>query len=224
MISIQCPKCGRSGNVPPDRLNARLSCKGCQSVFHMDAGGRMILGEPGRSSSKKAARTYASAPSVDFDLAQTWRDAPKPAKYGVPSACLLVGAWFLMPSFSSGLAYQEQAEVVGRAILSGDRAKVVATATPATAEAAGKWYDLVHAPIAAKSPGAVTNESVHASLVSGTPETSGLVNMSVIIVTDTVATSIDVEMSKEDGVWKIDGAKSLTDAERATPIKLAKKK
>ena len=222
MIPIECPRCGRTGNVPPDRLNARLVCKGCQSAFHMDNGGRMVLGEPGNAKSKKS--NYGSRSSaVDIDFAQTWRELPKPAKYGVPAAVFVLAGWMLFPSLSSGLAYQDQAEAVGRAVLSGDRAQVIAMATPASAEAAGKWYDLVHAPIAGKSS---TGGSAEASLFEGTPDKGGGATMSVVVTTaDAATTNFIIQMVKDDGQWRMDGDGSCSHAERAaTPVKLAKKR
>ena len=46
MIPMACPSCGRRGNVPLDRLNTRMHCKKCDAVFHLDASGKPILGEP----------------------------------------------------------------------------------------------------------------------------------------------------------------------------------
>lgn len=46
MIPMSCPSCGRRGNVPLDRLNTRMHCKKCDAVFHLDATGKPVLGEP----------------------------------------------------------------------------------------------------------------------------------------------------------------------------------
>ncbi len=220
MIPIECPRCGKTGNVPPDRLDARLTCKRCQAAFYMDSGGRMVLGEPGGSGSKKAAKSY-SAPAVDFDLTQTWNDVPKPAKIGVPAVVMLLAGWMMVPA-SSSLAYQDQAEVVGRALLNGDRSGVVASATSNTSEAAGKWYDLMHVPIAEKGPGSSTSEAVRASLMSGNAERDSDLNLGVVITTDTVATNFNLLLTKDGSRWKFDGAKALDEAERAAAtIKVA---
>ena len=215
MIPIQCPRCGRTGNVPPDRLNARLSCKGCHSVFHLDMGGRMVLGEPG--SSKPSKTNYkASMPTVDFDLAQTWQDIPKPAKFGVPAVLVVLAGWMWFPSMSSSLTYVDQAQVVALALVNGDRSTVVANATADTAEAAGQWYDTLHTSIAEKGAGAVNSEAVQAALLDGNPEHDSSVNMGVVVLTDTVSTNFNLQMVKSGGSWKFDGAKSLAEAEKAT--------
>ena len=46
MIPMECPGCGRRGNVPPDRLNTRMHCKKCDAIFFMDRSGKIILGDP----------------------------------------------------------------------------------------------------------------------------------------------------------------------------------
>ncbi len=222
MIPIQCPKCGRTGNVPPDRLNARLVCKGCQSAFHMDNGGRMVLGEPG--SPAKGSRPRVAAPTVDFDLAQTWQDVPRPAKIGVPAVVLLLAGWMYFPAGSS-VAYQANAEAIGRALLKGDRSTVVAMATPESADAAGKWYDLMHEPIAQTGPGTVGAGSVQASLISGNGDQDSSLNVGLILATDTITKGFGIQLVKTDGRWKLDGTKSLDEFERANAaIRLAAKK
>ncbi len=185
----------------------------------------MVLGESGASGSAKKGRAHTSAPTVDFDLAQTWRDVPKPAKFGVPTAFVVLAGWMFLPSMSSGVAYQDQAEVVGRALVSGNRAKVVAMATPATAEAAGKWYDLVYPPFAAKGEGAVGNDAVRASLYNGNPGSDSSLSLGVSVISDKVAANFMLDMVKVGGQWKLDGDKCLSEAERASaPVKLAKKR
>ncbi len=190
----------------------------------MDNGGRMVLGEPG---SPKSGRTNykTSLPAADFDLAQTWQDIPKPAKYGVPAVLLLVAGWMWFPSMASGFAYQDQAEEIALALLNGDRSKVVANATPDSAEAAGRWYDLLHTPIAEKGTGSVQSESVQAALLDGNPEHDSSLNMGIIVLTDTVSSNFNLQMVKSGGQWKFDAAKSLDEAEKAnSSVKLAAKR
>ena len=225
MIPIECPRCGKTGHVPPDRLGARLLCNRCHSTFHMDNGGRMVLGEPGGSGIKKSAKSHPTLPAVEFNLAQTWQEVPKPAKFGVPTAFVLLTGWMLFPSMSSTLAYQDQAEVVARALLNGNRSKVVGLATPSTAEAAGKWYDLMHAPIAEKGAGSAVGEPVRASLMSGNPERDSSLGLGVVIMTDTVSTNFNLKMVNDGGRWKFDAATALDEAEKlASAIKVANAK
>jgi hypothetical protein len=46
MIPMECPKCGRRGSVPSNRLNVGLNCKSCNAPFYLNAAGEARLGEP----------------------------------------------------------------------------------------------------------------------------------------------------------------------------------
>ncbi len=80
MIPMSCPSCGRKGNIPLDRLNTRMHCKKCDAVFHMDASGKPVLGEPPSSKANKVKTARAANEPLDpigivaAKLAQT----PKP--------------------------------------------------------------------------------------------------------------------------------------------------
>src|SRR4051794_18316218 len=52
MVELACPNCGRGGSVPREKMNARMVCKKCHMVFHMNSAGRAVLGEPRADPSK----------------------------------------------------------------------------------------------------------------------------------------------------------------------------
>ena len=218
MIPIQCPECGRRGHVPPDKFGARLHCKGCHVIFHLDDLGRIELGEPG---TKVHRKPRAAEPR--FDLAGTWRDVPRPARFAAPAACVVLLGWMLLPS-AAVLPYKDQATAVGRAVLDGDRPGVVASATPASAEAAGRWYDLVRGPIAERGTGPAGGRTVTAALFAGNPEHDSSIEMSVIVATDKGTSSFNLPMVQEGGRWLVDGARSLDEARKAASISLARAK
>lgn len=224
MIPIECPRCGKTGHVPPDRLGSRLVCKRCESVFHMDKGGRMILGELGASASQKTAKLRLSFPTPEIDLSQTWRDVPKPAKFAVPTAFVLLSSWMLFPASSPSFDYHDQAKVIAEALLHGERSKVVELATSASAEAASKWYDLLSAPIAKKGAGSSSDNAVRTALMTGNPDRDSLLNMAVTITIDTMTTTLSLNMVNERGHWKLDATSSLDEAQRAaSTIKVVNK-
>ena len=82
MIPMSCPSCGRKGNVPLDRLNTRMHCKKCDAVFHLDASGKPLLGEPPAAKGSKAARAASRAKNEPLDpigiLAAKLSRTPKP--------------------------------------------------------------------------------------------------------------------------------------------------
>lgn len=213
MIPIECPKCGREGNVPPDRLNAKLTCRGCQSVFHMDTSGRMVMGAPGEVDKKGRARPKVkhTKPGEEFTFTQAWEDIPKAAKIGVPLFLVALLAWMFTPR-SETTDYQDEANAIVTGVIHNDRAKVVSAGSSATGEAAGKWFDLLHTQI--EKQGVPANATIATALFNGNPEKDTSVVMMAVVAGETPM-GIRVHMVKDNGAWKLDGAASLTDAEGA---------
>jgi hypothetical protein len=215
MIPIECPKCGRGGSVPPDRLNARLVCKACHSVFHLDNTGRMVMGEP-QSFDMKSTKSRADTPSakaVDFDLSQTWQDIPKPVKYGVPAVLLGVILYLNFGGGGSTADYESRAEAIIRSVISNDRSRVVSLSTSDSAEAAGKWFDLVHGAV---EKGQIDNSvAVNPTLLSGSPDKDNTLVLMVVLVKNEstgAPVTITLPMKKEGGYWLMEGTSSLESA------------
>ena len=214
MIPIQCPQCSRRGHVPPDKFGAKFHCKGCHAIFRLDNLGRIELAGPGAPAQRRP-----QAPGPRLDLTGAWRDVSRPARLGAPALCVVLLGWMLLPS-ASDLPCNDQAAAVGQAVLDGDRDQVLASATPGSAEAAGRWYDLVRGPIAGPAAGG----TVAALLFAGNPERDASVEMSVTVATEKGSTSFNLAMVKEGGRWLIDGARSLDEARAATSLALARGK
>ncbi len=216
MISIECPKCGREGNVPLDRIGSRLTCRGCQAVFHMDSGGRMVLGEPGAPNKKQPKpRTEASSKVADFNLAEAWNNIPKPARYGVPAFLAVFLAWMYLAPSGSKPDFVGLTETVVRAVISNDRSRVLSYSTPSTAEAAGKWFDLMHGEVEKSQ---ITQKAlVNPSVFSGNPDKDSQLVMMAVISNPSVATSkpvaFRIHLNKSGDAWMIDGTGCLTEAE-----------
>src|SRR5947209_6580362 len=64
MVELECPKCGRGGGVPKEKVNTRLVCKKCHSVFYVTSAGRTILGEPPLVVSKHETSKGPSVPRM----------------------------------------------------------------------------------------------------------------------------------------------------------------
>ena len=96
MIPMSCPNCGRKGNIPLDRLNTRMHCKKCDAVFHLDASGKPVLGEPPAAKGSKAARAAARAKNEPLDpigiIAAKLVQTPKPVWM---TLAILLGCYML---------------------------------------------------------------------------------------------------------------------------------
>jgi hypothetical protein len=216
MIPIECPKCGREGNVPPDRLNAKLTCRGCQAVFHLDNTGRMVMGAPGDPSKDKNRPhvQYNKPGQGGFNLAEAWSNFPMAAKIGVPVVLLGLLAWRFMPG-SGGPGYQNGSEAVIRGLLENDRSKVVSLSTSATAESSGKWFDVMH-PLVEKQ-GVPKDASVTPALFSGNPDKEPSLVMMVVLSGSSPSSSplpLNLTMVRDGGSWRLDGEKTLSDTEK----------
>jgi hypothetical protein len=153
VIPIACPNCGRRGNVPPDKLNSRLHCKKCDAVFHMDASGHVVLGEPGSekksSSSRFAMPTAAPEPmELGQNLALAWKGLPMAVR--VLLVVVLIGGGALlagvrMPRFGSNIPPDlgSRADYVADRFIDDDPSAVRRLAAPGTESDVSTWYQKV---------------------------------------------------------------------------------
>ena len=82
MIPMECPGCGRRGNVPPDRLNTRMHCKNCDAIFFMDRSGKIILGDPDILLKKKKDQEQKKYGSKPGDKKKPRKKGEKPPSIG----------------------------------------------------------------------------------------------------------------------------------------------
>ena len=211
MIPIECPKCGRGGSVPPDRLNARLVCKACHQVFHLDNTGRMVLGEP-ESFDMKTNKSRADEVSslADFDFAQTWNDIPKPVKFGVPGVLLAVFGWLYLRPEPGAPDYIGQAESLVRAVATNDKSRAVSIAIEGTAADADKWFDIMHNEFEKSSID--PNVTINPQLFAGNAEKDAEITLMVVVAKDggtSPPVTVTLPMKRDGSSWKFDGAKGM---------------
>lgn len=217
MIPIECPKCGRGGSVPPDRLNARLVCKACHSVFHLDNTGRMVMGEP-ESFDMKSNKSRASEVSsvADFDFAQTWNDIPKPVKFGLPAVLLALMGYMYLDFGSSSPGYLNTAESLVKAVTANDKSRAVSYATSDSGEAAGQWFDLLHAEI---EKGQIPADApVNPALFAGDAEKDEDLTLLVVLNNPSgtgAPITVTLPMKRDGTNWKLDAAKAFEGASKA---------
>lgn len=160
MIPIECPQCGRRGNIPPDRLMQRMHCKKCDAAFHMDRGGRLVLGEPPReggkkdrnagkpaASKKKKKRTDEVNPGLVAIFVEALGGIPKQV-WGVLGLCIVAFfGWKLLapiiaPPPQSLLA---RTRTAAEAFARKDFAQLEGIAVPGTSDPLKQWMDQAHA-------------------------------------------------------------------------------
>jgi hypothetical protein len=217
MIPIECPKCGRGGSVPPDRLNARLVCKACHTVFHLDNTGRMVLGEP-ESFDMKTNKSRADEVSslADFDFAQTWNDIPKPIKFGVPGVFLALMGYLYIDLGSGSPDYIGKAESIIKAVAANNKDKAVSYATTDSSEAAGQWFDMLHVELEKNDIG--SDVSVSPALFAGNAEKDDEITLLVVLSKNGgggAPVTITLPMKRDGTSWKLEGNKGLEDAAKA---------
>ena len=225
MIPIECPKCGRGGSVPPDRLNARLVCKACHTVFHLDNTGRMVLGEPesfDMKSNKERADRGSTGP--DFDFAQTWNDIPKAVRFGVPAVLLAVFGYLYLGPGPGSPDYLNQAESIVRAVINNNRSKAISYATTESAEATGQWFDKLHDEI---TKGQINPDvPVNPALFAGNADLDTDLTLLVVLSnpgSTTAPVTLTMPMKKDGGYWKFDGIRGLEGALKAAATSKTKK-
>lgn len=151
MIPMLCPSCGRRGTVPPDRLNSTLHCKKCNTVFHLDLSGKVILGEP--PSVKAASQQTEKAGEFDVIGAIAGAIVRLPMAGKLAILLLIVGGigFFILRSTSeafTGSRGSTQSLLVktvkaGESYVSQDYDDLANMAAPETKDALQSWYKMM---------------------------------------------------------------------------------
>ncbi len=234
MIPMSCPSCGRRGNVPLDRLNTRMHCKKCDAVFHLDATGKPVLGEPpppkGSKSAKEAGRDKNEPLDPIGIVAEKLSHTPKPI--WMTAAVLLSGyvLWTLSGWFGGAPLSVEQS--LGRqihdatvAVLDNDTATLKNLTAAGTEDTLLRAVEMVRPMIADGQP---TSEKV--VFAAGEPVASDEehreVEVSLIPTTGTGSYNLKLAWVKFKNKWFIDGGTTfeLNEMEVATKKAAAKAK
>jgi hypothetical protein len=187
MIPMECPKCGRWGSVPSNRLYVKLNCKKCQAPFYMNSEGDAILGEPPadkvpHGKDAKAERK-AKEKRESVDLIERFRDI-SPAErnklaIGVGAVVVLCAGLVAYARMPKGDVIRERALYVGAAIADGDRDRVKAASMPNTAGDVDKLFDVI-AP-KGSTPGHASDYQISADYSGGDPR-QGAVGLMVTLM------------------------------------------
>ncbi|MDB5352520.1 MAG: hypothetical protein JWN86_3767 [Planctomycetota bacterium] len=152
MIPMSCPSCGRRGNVPLDRLNTRMHCKKCDAVFHLDATGKPVLGEPPtvKGSKSKTSRPKDEPLDPIGIVAAKLAYTPKPVWMTLLVALGLGVLYYGYTLFGSGSSFTKEQEIslkvvtAARAVLDKDLATLKAMATNDSQDEIVKAVEVFH--------------------------------------------------------------------------------
>jgi hypothetical protein len=151
MIPMECPCCGKRGHVPPDRLNSRLRCSKCDTVFHLDARGKVVLGEPGaKTKAPPRAKGIALDTSGLGDAFASLKSLPRWAKVVLAVVLVALAGYSVLsrlPFGNSGLppgmdpnSLEGRTTLAGRAFVSNDTDSLRRMAAAGTEDALIEWY------------------------------------------------------------------------------------
>jgi hypothetical protein len=163
-VSVDCPRCGRSGHAKIERLNRSFVCRECQAKFYIDHTGQRVLGDPpwakARAKDKdkaaerdgfenlppKHARSLrARMKTVWRTLVYRWQSCPSWARVSIVAApAVLLAAALLIRSWLPArddlpTALLERARFVGGAFGRDDEGDLRAISAGWSGGAAADW-------------------------------------------------------------------------------------
>ncbi len=168
MTDMECPKCGRQGSVPKEKLNSRLVCKKCLTIFHLTPTGRVVLGEPpdhkyagGQEHHHAAVATAAQTKKASTSVADLFSDANSTRTAvlgGLLALGLLVLGGYYMLGDSGENALRVKSRRVANALAGNDLTSIKKLATPDSLDDVGKWFDTYYPVLDEMKRASATNE------------------------------------------------------------------
>jgi hypothetical protein len=147
MIDMKCPACGAEGRAPNDRINTRLVCRKCVSVFHVTPSGRAVLGEPANSAAAAMPAHGVPAPDgtqkVDQWIERTTASVFSTRSLLIASAVLLIGFAIAFISMRRPETLQDRVRKAAVAAVQGDLQTIRQMAATGSNDDLVKWYQQV---------------------------------------------------------------------------------
>jgi len=150
VIEMKCPACKVPGRVAKDKVNTRLVCRKCLSVFHLTPTGRAVLGEP-----PQAAATPGKVPrekqKFELDLSlelPPWLKRVTGVVFAPRVLAVAAGLMLLLGGYKAiailrGESLQERTGKVARAAVIGDLGTLLELTAEGTGDDMIKWYTAV---------------------------------------------------------------------------------
>ncbi|RUL86172.1 hypothetical protein [Tautonia sociabilis] len=233
MIPMSCPNCGSQGEVPLDRLNSRLKCRKCGTMFYMDETGQIVLGDPNapRKNGRRAhAKQAGPGLDVDLDLSRMVRDLPKPVRIGALGLAILVaigyGVSTLLASIGLPKDVEGRTKYVGELFVDNKVDDLRALATPETADDLVRWHEETRPDLAFEGPRVDQNDVSTSAVVMDSSDTAAQSFVSLLVTNAPPvprgAATIDegpqskltlvLYWKKSGDQWLVDGARTLQEA------------
>ena len=180
MIPIECPKCGRAGSVPSNRLNVALSCKSCSAPFYIDSAGEAKSGEPlvGKpekraKAAKKSTASGGGLGDIDFFAAFKGPSQGETLKKALMITVVLglISGMFLILAKPKKDMLKERGMFVGKAFLDNDPERLRAVAYQDTAPDAVVWLEKMRSRFGIK--GKSTDFQFSVDILSGSAREGG---------------------------------------------------
>ena len=236
MLDMECPKCGRFGSVPNDKVNSRLVCKKCLTIFHLTPTGRAVPGEPpdhkyeGQHAPGAVPAHLQKRDAVDYMA--DFRDMGRaPVMLGALAVCMIaLGAIYFLGGDSRGDVLQIRAKSVADALERDNSDFVKANTTKDSLSDVIKWFDKVHPIIAEMTRESSTKEindfvfvieenpvskigqvEISYTITRGSARTEEITSEAAAVA-KSGRTSLTLPMYwvlDDSGKWLIDGAKTL---------------
>jgi hypothetical protein len=220
-----CPSCGRKGRVPPERFNTTLHCKKCDAIFHMDSGGKVMLGEAPSARAKAEAEAKSATPKqydpIGALASWIWR-LP-----GVIRVLLLVGLLggagygayrSVRGLFTAvGSSLDSRVDFAVHAFADGSRSKLKSLAAAGTADDVDTWLSEVRPKFPFQGPERAGNTIAITGkeIVVDDREGGGATTVVVLIPPPApnaplMQFELRLPWIKENGEWKLAGKELLS--------------
>jgi hypothetical protein len=148
MIDLACPKCGRAGQIPREKINTRLVCKKCLVVFHVNTSGRTLLGEPHNVEGPKAETHQHDGPRLpsfeDFGSLKESMPVVSPKSLLIGLGALVVGGLLFLLMTREPESLGQTATATAERFAADDLAYLKQIATSDTIDDVVRWFDAVH--------------------------------------------------------------------------------
>ncbi len=240
MIPINCPSCGAYGEIPLDRLNSRMSCKKCRSIFYMDSTGAIVMGDPREASGKgkkKGAGKQRSSRDEGIDFSNlnplaVLKKVPTPVLQGVLGVAVAVGIIYGAVNYISSLGppsdLEARAEYAGGLFADRNLDGLQKLALEGTEGDLQTWYEQYRDRLDFEGPRRGKNDVKMSAILRGggrADRNESLVSLTVVTgkpltnppanAPEPPARRLDLVLhwiEEEGSGWKIDGTKTLESA------------